>query len=87
LANEYTLKESYLTFLLIYGIIYIEMEIIEILNIFEQYNIDTKYPISAEHDIIIFNINPEIIKQEDLNKLEKLGVFYSEEYCALIKFC
>ena len=37
------------------------MEIIQILNIFEQYSIDSKYPFSAEHDVIIFNINPEII--------------------------
>lgn len=63
------------------------MEIIQILNIFEQYSIDSKYPFSAEHDVIIFNINPEIITQKDLNKLEKLGVFYSSEYCALIKYC
>ena len=63
------------------------MEIIQILNIFKQYSIDSKYPFSAEHDVIIFNINPEIITQKDLNKLEKLGVFYSDEYCALIKFC
>lgn len=63
------------------------MEIIEILNILKQYSIDYKYPISAEHDVLIFNINPEIITQKDLNKLEELGVFYSDEYCALIKFC
>jgi hypothetical protein len=37
------------------------MEIIEILDILRQYSIDPKYPISAEHDVIIFNINPEII--------------------------
>lgn len=37
------------------------MEIIEILNIFKQYSIDPKYPFSAEHDVIIFDINPEII--------------------------
>ena len=63
------------------------MEIIEILNILKQYSIDPKDPISAEHDVLIFNVNPEIIKQEDLDKLEKLGVFYDDEYCALIKFC
>lgn len=62
------------------------MKIIDILKILSKYEISENYPIWAEHDIIGFYINPDIISEEDLEVLEKLGVFYNYEYESLTMF-
>lgn len=61
------------------------MELIKILNILSAYGLDEKYPLWAEHDVIGFNVTPELPK-EILDIMEEMGVFYSEEYDSLIKF-
>lgn len=38
-------------------------KLIEILLIFDKYNINPKYPIWAEHDMIGFNVNYEEISK------------------------
>lgn len=62
------------------------MKIIDILKILSKYGISEKYPIWAEHDIIGFYIDPEIISKEDMEALTALDVFYNEEYCSLTMF-
>ena len=62
------------------------MKIIDILKILAKYGIDEDYPLWAEHDIIGFYIDPEIISQEDMKILTELGVYYDKEYCSLAMF-
>lgn len=61
------------------------MKLIKILSILSAYGLDENYPIWAEHDIIGFNVTPELPK-EILDIIKKMGVFYSEEYDSLIMF-
>lgn len=62
------------------------MKIIDILKILSKYGIDEAYPLWAEHDLIGFYIDPEIISTEDMQALSELGVFYDEEQCSLAIF-
>lgn len=62
------------------------MEIIEILNLLRKYDIPESYPLWAEHDVIGFNVDYEKISEEDINTLQELGCFLSEEYDSLIMF-
>ena len=62
------------------------MKIIDILNILAKYGIDEAYPLWAEHNIIGFYIDPEVISPEDMETLFELGVYYDEEYCSLAIF-
>lgn len=59
-------------------------EWIEILEIMKKYC--NGYPFWAGHDVIGLNIDPTIILDEDMEILDKLGVFYSDDYDSLIKF-
>ena len=61
------------------------MKLIKILGILSAYGLDEKYPLWAEHDMIGFNVSPHL-PQEILDILDKMGVFYSEEYNSLIMF-
>jgi len=63
------------------------MRIIEILKILQKYEIDENYPLWAEHDIIGFYIEPELISKEDMESLEELGVFLNDDYGGLTIFC
>lgn len=62
------------------------MNIIKILNLLQKYDISEIYPLWAEHDIIGFYVDHEKISEEDINTLEELGCFFSEEYDSLIMF-
>ena len=62
------------------------MKLIKILGILSVYGLDENYPLWAEHGIIGFNVPPHL-PQEILDILDKMGVFYSEEYNSLIMFC
>ena len=64
------------------------MKILTILKILEPYMDDFQkdYPFWTEHDILGFQVDPEIISQEDLATLSELGVFFSQEYESLIMF-
>lgn len=61
------------------------MKLIKILSILSIYGLDKQYPLWAEHDIIGFNVTPELPK-EILDIMEGMGVIYSEEYNSLIMF-
>jgi hypothetical protein len=45
-----------------------------------------EYPFWTEHDVLGFLVDEQKISQDDLNKLEQLGVFYSSEYDSLIMY-
>ena len=45
-----------------------------------------EWPFWANHEIIGLNIDPAIISEEDMQILNELDVFYSDEYDSLIKF-
>ena len=63
------------------------MKILNILYILSKYNINRDYPFWAEHDVIGFNVDPEEISEQDLLRLNNLGVFYDdEEYYGLIMY-
>ena len=64
------------------------MRILKILAILEPYMNDfqKEYSFWTEHDILGFQVDPESISQEDMKKLEDLGVFYDKEYESLIMF-
>lgn len=62
------------------------MKLIEILKILAPYIRNWNYPISAEHDIIIFNTYYDDIPKDVLETLNELGCFYSDEYDNLIMF-
>lgn len=61
---------------------------VEILEIMKKYRNDCndKWPFWAEHDVIGLNIDSTIVSDEDMETLDELGVFYSDEYDSLIKF-
>lgn len=63
-----------------------EMELVKVLKILAAYIDDWKYPISAEHDVIIFNVDYNSIPKDVLETLDEMGCFYSEEYDSLIMF-
>lgn len=63
------------------------MKIIEILKILQKYGINDYAPCWAEHDIIGFCIDYELISQEDIETLNKLGCHYDDEYDGLVMFC
>lgn len=62
------------------------MKLIEILKLLTPYICNWNYPISAEHDVIIFNTYYNDIPKDVLETLNKLGCFYSDEYDGLIMF-
>lgn len=61
---------------------------IEICNILLQYINPRIEPYSfwSEHDVIGFIVDPSLISQTDMKRLEELGVLYSEMYDSLIIF-
>ena len=63
------------------------MRLIEILKILQKYNIDESYPCWAEHDVIGFYIDYELISEEDRQTLEELNCFYDNEYDGLVMYC
>ena len=64
------------------------MKILEILNILEKYMTESQkeWPFWTEHDVLGFTVDYSIISVEDMERLKKLGVFYSSEYDSLIMF-
>lgn len=63
-------------------------DMIEVLNIFLKYVEDVEFPFHCEHDILYFGIeiDPEDIEEEDVKRLDELGVFYREEYDGWVSF-
>jgi hypothetical protein len=55
-------------------------QLIEALQIFLKYgNLD--YPTHCEHDtLMICGIDPKIVSEEDIKKLDELGFFVGEEF-------
>jgi hypothetical protein len=58
-------------------------ELIEALQILRKYG-NPKYPTHCEHDELTVCINPELVREEDIKKLDELGfIADKEEECFL----
>ena len=44
------------------------------------------YPLWAEHDIIGFNVDQDLIPQDELERLYELNVFFDDTYNSLVMF-
>ncbi len=51
--------------------------LIEALQIFLKYG-NPEYPTHCEHDELYVDIDPELVSEEDIKKLEELG-FYTDD--------
>lgn len=53
----------------------------KILQILNKYMDDFQkhWPIEADHDIIWFNVDPELVSKEDMKALEELSVFFDDD--------
>jgi hypothetical protein len=61
-------------------------DLIEALQILLKYG-NPDYPTHCEHDMLtIVGIDPKDVSQEDIQKLDELGFFVSNEYYAFISF-
>ncbi len=64
-------------------------ELIEALTIARKYmsESEAKYPTGCEHDVLWLNVDVDKISAADLERLEQLSFFPSEEYAgSLISF-
>lgn len=53
-------------------------KLIEALQIFLKYG-NPDFPTHCEHDVLFVDINPELVSEEDLKKLDEIGFYPSEE--------
>lgn len=54
-------------------------DLIKALQIFLKYG-NSRNPCSCEHDYFYIDINPNLVSEEDINELDKLGFFIDEEF-------
>jgi hypothetical protein len=54
-------------------------ELIEAFQIFLKYG-DLQFPTHCEHDILIVNISPELVSDQDMARLDDLSFFVSTEH-------
>jgi hypothetical protein len=52
--------------------------LIEALNIFLKYG-DVEFPTHCEHDELTVCVDPTLVSEEDIKRLDDLGFFVSEE--------
>lgn len=61
-------------------------DLIEALKIFIKYY-DCEHPFSCEHDTLYVTcIDPELVLQEDIQKLDELGFFIDEENGGFVSY-
>lgn len=61
-------------------------DLIKALQIFLKYG-NPEFPTHCEHDILmIADIDPEKVSEEDIKELDKLGFFISEQYDSFVSF-
>lgn len=59
-------------------------DLIKALQILRKYG-NPKFPTHCEHDVImVVDINPDMVSNEDKQELENLGFFVSDEYGELM---
>ena len=58
---------------------------LKILSILQKY-ITSDYFLFTEHDVIGFIFDYDLLSQEDIEELNRLNVFYSDEYCSYIMY-
>lgn len=54
-------------------------KLIEALTILMKYG-NPNYPTHCEHDELYVDINPELVSDEDINKLEELHFYANDDY-------
>ena len=57
--------------------------LIEALNIFKKYltkDYERKYPTQCQHDVLVVNVDPALVSEEDKKRLEELDFTPSEEF-------
>lgn len=54
-------------------------DLIEALTIFSKYTQD-KYPTNCKHDELMIMVNPSVVSEEDISKLDDLGFFPSDDH-------
>lgn len=54
-------------------------------GIFQKY-VFYDYPMFAEHDVIGFCVDKDIISETDRENLDRLGIFYNTDYDAYTMF-
>ena len=54
-------------------------DLIEALQILRKYG-NPDWPTHCEHDVLTISINPDEVSVEDLDRLDELGIFPSDEY-------
>lgn len=60
-------------------------DLIEALTIFSKYTQD-KYPTHCEHDELMILVDPALVSDEDITRLDELGFFPSDEYFKSFRF-
>ena len=53
-------------------------DLIKALQILSKYT-ETKYPTNCSHDLLFVNVDPKLVSKEDMETLDTLGFFVSEE--------
>lgn len=54
-------------------------DLIKALQILLKYG-NPKHPTHCEHDYFYVDINPELVSEEDIKELDRLGFFIDEDY-------
>ena len=57
---------------------------IKICNILKKYCSDDYFPFFAEHDVIGFLVDFELISKEDIEQLTELRVYFDQDYYTLV---
>ena len=53
-------------------------DLIKALQILSKYT-EAKYPTNCSHDVLFVDVDPELVSKEDIETLDTLGFFVSEE--------
>jgi len=54
-------------------------DLLEAIQIFLKYG-NPSHPFHCEHDILTVDIDPDLVSEQDMNRLDDLGFFVSTEH-------
>lgn len=61
-------------------------DLIKALQIFALYIGDISHPTNCSHDMLFVDCMPELVTQEHIDELDKLGFMPDEDYCGFISY-